>query len=159
VQPLPNKAHYWDFPLQFDVVWEAVTVVMRQSKWEVVTENKEMGVIRARAYETEERVEFVQVNVKEIDPVLSEVRALSLRQESCTIFTFVHYALKPIIWVATLRLFLWAEFAIGVTARELQRDRSCEERAVLHPSRLGEQVISDVWEDLRAAGLQQGLCK
>ena len=129
---------------------------MRQSKWEVVTEDKASGLIRAKVYKTENRVEFVQVNVKEIGPTLTEVRALSLSQESCEIFTFVHYAFKPIIWVATLGLFLWGDITLGMTARELQRDRSCEERARLHPGRLGEAITGGVWHNLEAAGLLTG---
>ena len=155
-RPLPNHAHYWDIPLRFDVVWEAAGVFMRQSKWEVVTEDKASGLIRAKVYKTENRVEFVQVNVKEIGPTLTEVRALSLSQESCEIFTFFHYAFKPIIWVATLGWFLLWDISVGMTAHELQRDRNCEERAVLHPDRLGEYITGGVWHNLEAAGLLTG---
>lgn len=156
-RPLPNHAHYWDIPLRFDVVWDAAGVFMRQSKqWKVVTEDKASGLIRAKVYKTENRIEFVQVNVKEIGPTLTEVRTLSLSQESCEIFTFVHYAFKPIIWVATLGWFLLWDISVGMTAHELQRDRNCEERAVLHPDRLGEYITGGVWHNLEAAGLLTG---
>lgn len=153
-RPLPHDAYHREIPLEFDVVWEAAKEFARQSKWKIVivAEDKTSGVIRANAYETEDFVEFLQVNVREIGPGLSEVRAWSLRQESCKIFTFVHYAFKPIFWVATLGLFLWAEFAIGVTARELQRDRSCEERVMLHKGYVAINAPDQIFNRLLTAG-------
>jgi hypothetical protein len=155
-QPLPNDAEHGEIPLEADIVWDTAKATMQQHQWETLTADREMGVIRAKLYKTADGIGFVQVNAKEAGPALSEVRVSIMQQESCEIFSFIYYALKPVFWAASLGTFLWVDLTMGWTARELQKDRRFEERAALHRVRGNSNIPFYIRKNLETSGILNG---
>lgn len=156
-QPLPNDAEHGEILLEADVVWDAAKATIQQHQWEILTADKETGVIRAKLYKTEEGIEFMKVNVKEAGPASSEVRVSIMQQESCEIFSFIYYVLKPVFWAASLGTFLWVDLTTGWTARELQKDRRCEERAALHRVHGDANIPFYIRKNLETSGMLNGI--